>query len=145
SSEITIPLGIEFDNPEVILLAEQKNRDLVKDLEEEYSYTTNRALNLERKDFEKIQEYEQRILIERFAQQIELCKSELLREQYQAKYRKLLEVSLENLDKMYNVEDEEERMFQEQQRARRQEQTISRTTTRPSLPTSPTFFDKAKE
>ncbi|CAG8806879.1 4765_t:CDS:2, partial [Racocetra persica] len=138
-----------------------KNRDLVMDLEEEY-------------------------------RQIEQCESELLREQYQAKYRELLGVSLENLDKMHDVEDEEERIFQEQQRARRQdlelsetlplkhlyheeykptvnelwllddnfgrtlewlnkqdkdqytkilEQTISRTTTRPSSPTSLTFLD----
>ncbi|CAG8576803.1 8395_t:CDS:2, partial [Racocetra persica] len=66
-----------------------KNRDLVKELEEEY-------------------------------RQIEQCENESLREQYQAKYRELLGVSLENLDKMHDIEDEEERMFQEQQQARRQ-------------------------
>ncbi|CAG8833114.1 32693_t:CDS:2, partial [Racocetra persica] len=85
-----------------------KNKDLVKDLEEEYRYATNQALNLDRKDFEAIQE------------QIELCESKPLQEQYQAKYRELLGVSLKNLDKMHDVEDEEERMFQEQQQARRQ-------------------------
>ncbi|CAG8694665.1 11813_t:CDS:2, partial [Racocetra persica] len=87
---------------------ERKNRNLVKDLEKEYGYITNQALNLDRKDFEAMQE------------QMEQCESKLLRKQYQAKYRKLLGVSLENLDKMHDVEDEEERMFQEQQRARRQ-------------------------
>ncbi|CAG8807000.1 17076_t:CDS:2, partial [Racocetra persica] len=35
-------------------------------------------------------------------------------------YRELLGVSLENLDKMYDVEYEEKKMFQEQQQARRQ-------------------------
>ncbi|CAG8812620.1 8636_t:CDS:2, partial [Racocetra persica] len=80
-----------------------KNRDLVKDLEEEYRYATNQALNLDRKDFEAMQE------------QMEQYESELLREQYQAKYRELLGVSLENLDKMHDVEDEEEQIFQEQQ------------------------------
>ncbi|CAG8835401.1 34623_t:CDS:2, partial [Racocetra persica] len=54
-----------------------KNRDLVKDLEEKYGYATNQALNLDRKDFEAMQE-------------------------------KLLGVSLENLDKMHDIEDEEE-------------------------------------
>ncbi|CAG8809481.1 4341_t:CDS:2, partial [Racocetra persica] len=72
-----------------------KNRDLVKDLEEEYNYATNQVLNLNRKDFEAMQK------------------------QYQAKYRELLRVSLENLDKMYDNEDEEKQMFQEQLRARR--------------------------
>ncbi|CAG8843947.1 1938_t:CDS:1, partial [Racocetra persica] len=52
--------------------------------------------------------------------QIEQCESETLREQYQAKYRELLGASLENLDKMHDIEDEEEQMFQKQQRARRQ-------------------------
>ncbi|CAG8739216.1 4517_t:CDS:2, partial [Racocetra persica] len=189
SSGITILLGMEFDDPEVTLLAEQVQRmtvgaehevpqnkqekklnqlyleavqreinqfreqvigkdntkkdkkgkakslnitfnqqegskvkipkiDLVKDLEEEYGYATNQALNLDRKDFEAMQEYEQQILMERFARQIELCRSELLRKQYQEKYKKLLGVSLENLDKMHNIEDEEELMFKEQQRAR---------------------------
>ncbi|CAG8579479.1 7860_t:CDS:2, partial [Racocetra persica] len=66
-----------------------KNKDLVKNLEEEYGYATNQALNLNRKDFEAMQE-------------------------------ELLGVSLENLDKIHNVEDEEEQIFQEQQRARRQ-------------------------
>ncbi|CAG8791743.1 6487_t:CDS:2, partial [Racocetra persica] len=80
-----------------------KNRDLVKDLEEEYRYTTNQALNLDRKDFEAMQE------------QMEQCESEPLREQYQAKYRELLGISLENLDKMHDKEDKEEQMFQEQQ------------------------------
>ncbi|CAG8827503.1 22152_t:CDS:2, partial [Racocetra persica] len=32
-----------------------KNRDLVKDLKEEYGYATNQVLNLDRKDFEAIQ------------------------------------------------------------------------------------------
>ncbi|CAG8724671.1 5076_t:CDS:2, partial [Racocetra persica] len=73
-----------------------KNRDLVKDLEEEYEYATNQALNLDRKDFEAMQK------------QIEQYESEPLQEQYQAKYRELLGVSLENLDKIHNIEDEEE-------------------------------------
>ncbi|CAG8746913.1 32514_t:CDS:2, partial [Racocetra persica] len=63
--------------------------DLVKDLEEEYGYATNQALNLDRKDFKAMKE-------------------------------ELLGVSLENLDKMHDVEDEEELMFQEQKRARGQ-------------------------
>ncbi|CAG8842044.1 19250_t:CDS:2, partial [Racocetra persica] len=54
-----------------------KNRDLVKDLEEEY-------------------------------RQMEQCESEPLQEQYQAKYRELLGASLKNLDKMHDIEDEEE-------------------------------------
>ncbi|CAG8733276.1 8553_t:CDS:2 [Racocetra persica] len=86
----------------------QRLENLVKDLEEEYRYATNQVLNLDRKDFEAMQEYEQRILMERFTRQIKQCKSELLREQYQAKYRELLGVSLENLDKIHDVEDEEE-------------------------------------
>ncbi|CAG8555345.1 35173_t:CDS:2, partial [Racocetra persica] len=85
SSGITILLGMEFDDPEVTLLAEQKNRDLVKDLEEEYRYATNQALNLDRKDFEAMQEYEQRILMERFTRQMK---------QYE--------------NKMHDIEDEEE-------------------------------------
>ncbi|CAG8732941.1 17071_t:CDS:1 [Racocetra persica] len=88
-----------------------KNRDLVKDLEEEYGYATNQALTLDRKDFEAMEEYEQRILIERFARQIELCESEPLREQFQAKYRELLGVLLENLDKIHDDEDKEEQIF----------------------------------
>ncbi|CAG8555651.1 14413_t:CDS:2, partial [Racocetra persica] len=144
SSGITIPLGIEFDDPEITLFAEQvqrmtvvaehkapqnkqekklnqlyleatqreinqfreqvigknntkkdkkekakslnitfnqqegskKNRDLVKDLEEEYGYATNQALNLDRKDFEAIQEYEQRILMKRFTRQMEQCEKQ---------------------------------------------------------------------
>ncbi|CAG8579234.1 36454_t:CDS:2, partial [Racocetra persica] len=92
--------------------------DLVKDLKEEYGYATNQALTLDRKDFEVMEEYEQRILMERFARQIELCESEPLREQFQAKYRELLEVSLENLDKIHDDKDEEEQIFQEQIRAR---------------------------
>ncbi|CAG8754236.1 7153_t:CDS:2, partial [Racocetra persica] len=47
-----------------------------------------------RKDFEAMQEYEQRILMERFARQIEQCEK--------------------NLDKIHDIEDEKERMFQEQ-------------------------------
>ncbi|CAG8737404.1 885_t:CDS:2, partial [Racocetra persica] len=138
SSEMTILLEMEFDDPKVILLAEQnietnykyvsqlsrqqtnehiqeiervtnrkileaetaedkkaylyktisaltetkdaifwKNKDLVKDLEKEYGYATNQALNLDKKDFEAMQE-------------------------------ELLGASLENLDKMHDVEDEEE-------------------------------------
>ncbi|CAG8559303.1 36592_t:CDS:1, partial [Racocetra persica] len=91
-----------------------KNRDLVKDLEEEYGYATNQALALDRKDFKAMEEYEQRILIERLARQMELSGSEPLRQQLQAKYRELLGVSLENLDKMHDVEDEEEQIFQKQ-------------------------------
>ncbi|CAG8733841.1 31512_t:CDS:2, partial [Racocetra persica] len=75
---------------------DKKNRDLVKDIEEDYAYTTNAALNLDRKDFEEMQE------------QMKQCESEPLREQYQAKYRELLGVSLENLDKMHDIEDEKE-------------------------------------
>ncbi|CAG8754029.1 35615_t:CDS:2 [Racocetra persica] len=90
---------------------ERKNKDLVKDLEEEYGYATNQALNLDRKDFEAMQEYEQQILMERFARQMEQCESEPLQEQYQAKYRELLGASLENLDKVHDVEDEKERIF----------------------------------
>ncbi|CAG8847988.1 5145_t:CDS:2, partial [Racocetra persica] len=52
---------------------EKKKRDLVKDLEEEYGYTTNQALTLDRKDFKAMEEYEQRILIKRLARQMELC------------------------------------------------------------------------
>ncbi|CAG8687348.1 32381_t:CDS:2 [Racocetra persica] len=85
-----------------------KNRDLVKDIEEEYGYATNQALNLNKKDFEAMRE------------QMEQCESEPLQKQYQAKYRKLLGVSLENLNKMYDEEDKGEQIFQEQQRARRQ-------------------------
>ncbi|CAG8805559.1 20350_t:CDS:1, partial [Racocetra persica] len=151
-----------------------------------------------------MKEYEQRILMERLARQMELSGSEPLQQQLQAKYRELLGVSLENLDKMHDVEDEEEQMFQKQIQARRKglelpeilplknpyheeyrptenkprdvetlegrwlldhnfgrtvewikeqdenqyskipEQSISRTSTRPSSPTSPTFLDKAK-
>ncbi|CAG8787484.1 31016_t:CDS:2, partial [Racocetra persica] len=36
-----------------------KNRNLVKDIEEDYEYATNTALNLDRKDFEEMQEWEQ--------------------------------------------------------------------------------------
>ncbi|CAG8477038.1 12734_t:CDS:2 [Racocetra persica] len=57
-----------------------KNRELIKDLEEEYKYATNQALTLDKKDFEAMEEYEQRILIKRFARQIELCESEPLQE-----------------------------------------------------------------
>ncbi|CAG8832258.1 9982_t:CDS:2, partial [Racocetra persica] len=85
-----------------------KKRDLVKDLEEEYGYATNQALTLDRKDFEAMEEYEQRILMERLTRQMELSESEPLRQQLQAKYRELLGVLLENLDKMHDVEDEEE-------------------------------------
>ncbi|CAG8601624.1 10674_t:CDS:2, partial [Racocetra persica] len=84
-----------------------KNRDLVKDIEEDYRYTTNAVLNLDKKNFEAMQE------------QIEQYKSELLRE-YQAKYRELLGVSLKNLDKIYDIKDKKELMFQKQQKARRQ-------------------------
>ncbi|CAG8813100.1 21177_t:CDS:2, partial [Racocetra persica] len=41
---------------------------------------------------------------------MELSESEPLRQQLQAKYRELLGVSLENLDKMHDVEDEEEQI-----------------------------------
>ncbi|CAG8477017.1 15639_t:CDS:2, partial [Racocetra persica] len=163
SSGMTIPLGIEFNDLEITLLAEQvkrmtvaveyeiekvtnrkiseaetaedkkaylyktiftltetkdailwKNRELIKDLEEEYKYATNQALTLDKKDFEAMEEYEQRILIKRFARQIELC------------------------EKWINKQDKN-------QYSKIPEQTISRTTTKPSLPTLPTFFDKAKE
>ncbi|CAG8797478.1 5923_t:CDS:1, partial [Racocetra persica] len=96
-----------------------KKRDLVKDLEEEYGYATNQALTLDRKDFEAMEEYKQRILMERFARQMKLSKSEPLRQQLQAKYRELLGVSLENLDKMHDTEDEEKQMFEEQIKARK--------------------------
>ncbi|CAG8764246.1 4979_t:CDS:2, partial [Racocetra persica] len=39
-----------------------KNRDLIKDLEEEYGYATNQALNLDRKDFEAMQERRTNVL-----------------------------------------------------------------------------------
>ncbi|CAG8468301.1 18397_t:CDS:2 [Racocetra persica] len=55
-----------------------KKKDLVKDLEEEYGYATNQALTLDRKNFEAIEKYEQRILIERLAKQMEPCENEPL-------------------------------------------------------------------
>ncbi|CAG8606081.1 1076_t:CDS:2, partial [Racocetra persica] len=140
---MTILLGMEFNNPEVTLLAEQVKRmtvatqlsqlDRILQLEKEqedprirtgkiseaktaedkkaYLYKTISALT-ETKDAIL---WKNRDLIPR---QIELCKSEPLQEQFQAKYRELLGVSLENLDKMHDDEDEKEQIFQEQIRAR---------------------------
>ncbi|CAG8802669.1 22642_t:CDS:2, partial [Racocetra persica] len=143
-----------------------KNRDLVKVLEEEYSYATNQALNLNRKNFEAMQDYEQRILIERFARQIEQCEKQqqarrqgfelpeilppkyLYHEEYLPTVNKPQET--EQIADRWLLDDNFGRTLEwlnkqdKDQYTKIPEQTISRTTTKPSSPTSPTFLNKAK-
>ncbi|CAG8815227.1 3844_t:CDS:2, partial [Cetraspora pellucida] len=90
-----------------------KNKDVIKQIEEEYQFNKYTLLNMIKEEFNQMPQWEQQITMRNFLIGSEFL-SEKVRKQFQDKYKELLASSLENQGKMHDDDEVEKRFVKDQ-------------------------------